>query len=381
MIFRNKELNQLLESKGYVVVPFAGEEQLQKLREIYHRYNSDSPYFHSTTFSADFEMKKKVSREVAEIFEKSLNPRFEKYRPMGGSFLCKPPGEGGNMPIHQDWTIVDESKYGSYTIWVPLQDVNQNNGAITVLDGSHRLTNALRGPSLPVVIRDVEQGIKARMKTLCMKAGEAFIFNHALIHASHLNRSNGNRVAVTFGLISEQATLMFYHRNEQEEIEKYLVEDDFFMKYSNIGQRPEFAEPVEILKENFEPVTEKKLNDFLLDYKLKIMKPIFKNAELQQQIERDGYVLMDMLSNDEVKELKEYYSTLNNDHIPFYGFHVSLDNSSSDFVSGVMNKIKSVITKHADEIFKDYKIFTSSYVVKEKNPIGVVPPHQDWSFT
>src|SRR5579859_6193601 len=100
MIFRDKQLNQLLESRGYVIVPFAGEEQLQQLKEIYQGYKADSPYFHSTTFSDDFEMKKKVSDEVTEIFEKGLYAFFEKYRPMGASFLCKPPGEGGQMPVH-----------------------------------------------------------------------------------------------------------------------------------------------------------------------------------------------------------------------------------------------------------------------------------------
>jgi ectoine hydroxylase-related dioxygenase (phytanoyl-CoA dioxygenase family) len=381
MIFRDKYLNEQLETKGYVIIPFAAPAQLEKLREIYQRYKANSPYFHSTTFSDDLELKKKLSSEVGEVYTENLNSFFEHYRKMGASFLCKPFGEGGHMPVHQDWTIVDETRYASYTIWVPLQDVDETNGAITVLDGSHLFTPTLRGPTLPVVIRDLEPAVKDQLKTLRMKAGEAFIFNHALIHASHLNRTKNDRIAVTFGLIPEKAQLMFYHLNEQQEIEKYLVEDDFFMRYANIGKRPDFVEPVEIVKEEFEQVTEKRWNEFLQNYKMKQMKPIFKDARLQEQFERDGYLLVDLLNDSEVKELKEYYNTLNNDHIPFYGFHVSLDNSNADFVSGVMNKIKSVITRHADEIFKDYKIFTSSYVVKEKNPIGVVPPHQDWSFT
>ncbi|MDB5282615.1 MAG: hypothetical protein JWO06_1690 [Bacteroidota bacterium] len=381
MILSDQKLNKDLEDKGYVVVPFFDVEQVEALRQIYQHHKGNSPYFHSTTFFDDLEEKKKVSEEVGAVFDAPVKKFFEGYRLMGASFLCKPPGQGGHMPVHQDWTIVDESRFGSYTIWVPLQEVDENNGAITVLDGSHKLTSTLRGPSLPVVITGIEPLIRERMKTLKMKAGEAFIFNHALVHASHLNSTNADRLAVTFGLIPGKAQLMFYHRNEKEEVEKYLVEDDFFMRYVNIGQQPTFVKPTEIVTEKFDQVSETQFKEFYQRYKEKNMRTIFKDPALQKQYNEEGYVLVDLLSESEVNDLKEYYNTLNNDHIPFYGFHVSLDNANPDFVTGVMGKIKSVITKHADELFEDYKIFTSSYVVKEKNPIGVVPPHQDWSFT
>ncbi len=381
MIFREPGLNKQLDTKGYVVLPFLNQEQVNTLREIYLRYQSNSLYFHSTTFFDDLERKKKLSEEVGEVYKNRLETNFTGYRKMGASFLTKPNGEGGFMPVHQDWTIVDESKYGSYTIWVPLQDVNEDNGAITVLEGSHKLTPTLRSPTLPVVIKDAEPAIRQRMKTLRMKAGEAFIFNHALIHASHLNNSGKDRIAVTFGLVPAEAQLCYYHLNEKNEVEKYEVEDDFFMRYVNIGKQPDFVKPVETVDEKFEQVTEKEFEDFCANYKMKNMKRLFKDEELQKKYESDGYVLLDLLNENEVKELKEYYTTLNNDHIPFHGFHVSLDNSRPDFVKEVMTKIKSVIARHADELFTGYKIFTSSYVVKEKNPIGVVPPHQDWSFT
>jgi ectoine hydroxylase-related dioxygenase (phytanoyl-CoA dioxygenase family) len=380
MIFREAQLNEQLATQGYVVIPFLEEAQVQQLRECYNRYKGNSAYFHSTTFFPELETKKKASAEINEVFSAKVAEMFDGYQRLGASFLCKPTGAGGNMPVHQDWTVVDESQFGSYTIWVPLQDVDENNGTITVLDGSHKLTSTLRGPTLPVVIKDIEPLIKANMKTLRMKSGEAFIFNHALIHASHLNVSGVDRLAVTLGLIPERAQLLFYHRNEKNEIEKYEVDNEFFMQYNNIGQKPEFVEPKCIVQEKFEPISAGEFDKFLRDYKMKIMKPLFKDPKLQEQFNKDGYLLVDLLSEAEVADLKAYYETLNNQNIPAYGFHVSLDNNDADFVTRVMDKIKSVMRPHADEIFNDYKIFTSSYVVKEKNPIGIVPPHQDWTF-
>ena len=381
MIFKEEIWNAELDKKGYIILPFFNAEQVYALQAIYSQNKSESPYFHSTTFLKNVEQKNKVTAQVTEVFEQNIQSLFYNPKRMGASFLTKPSGSGGHMPIHQDWTIVDETEFGSYTIWVPLQDVSASNGAITVLDGSHKLSAALRGPTLPVVFKDIEPAINQRMKTLNMKAGEAFIFNHALIHASHLNNSDKDRVAVTFGLIPNNASLLFYHLNEDKTIAKYEVADDFFMHYDTHGERPTVIDPTEILQQEFNQLTNAQFLAFNTAYKSKTMKTLFKNKDLQTQYEQEGYVLVDMLSETEVQELKDYYKTLDNDHIPSYGFHVSLDNSSADFVVNVMSKIKSVITKHADELFADYKIFTSSYVVKEKNPVGVVPPHQDWSFT
>lgn len=381
MIFRDVMLNAELEQKGYVVLPFFDAVQVEELKLLYAKYKSGSPYFHSTTFSKDVDLKKQLNAEAGNIFSPQVQALFEGHKSLGASFLTKPAGKGGHMPIHQDWTIVDESKYGSYTIWVPLQDVNEHNGAITVLDGSHRLIDTLRAPSLPVVINDIEPELRQCMKTLRMKAGEAFIFNHALIHASHLNSSEADRIAVTYGLVPQQAQLLFYHKNETGTVDKYVVADDFFLNYDNHGERPTFIEPSEQVSEDFTQITKAQLYAFNHAYKASIMKPIFKDAAVQQQFETDGYVLVDMLTPEQVTDLKAYYETLNNNHIPSYGFHVSLDNKDPQFVSTVMDKIKTTIQPQADQVFDNYKIFTTSFVVKEANPVSVVPPHQDWSFT
>ncbi|MFN8287518.1 MAG: phytanoyl-CoA dioxygenase family protein [Chitinophagales bacterium] len=381
MIFKDEALNLQLASRGYVIVPLLSEEEVEKLRAVYAGFESQSPYFHSTTFFKDIALKQQLFNEVKQVFAPEAGKLLTPHKFLGASFLTKPGGQGGFMPVHQDWTIVDESRFVSCTIWVPLQDVDENKGALMVLDGSHRLTPILRAPSLPVVIKDIEPHIRKQMKTLRMKSGEAFVFNQALVHASHLNSTANNRIAVTYGLVPQQAQLFFYHLDEAGDVDCYEVEDDFFLKYDNHGERPTFVQPARKLKEDFTSLSAQHFNLFLQRYKSEIMKPLFKDSALQQQYERDGYVLLDMLNEMEVKELKDYYNTLNNDHIPDYGFHVSLDNRKPDFVMGVMDKIKTVISGPADKYFTDYKIFTSSYVVKEKNPIGVVPPHQDWSFT
>jgi hypothetical protein len=228
MIFQSEQLNHELEKKGYVVLPLLDAAELEEFKNLHGKFKSQTPFFHSTTFFKDVDIKRSLNIEGDKIFSPKLERLLKPHKNLGVSFLTKPTGHGGNMPIHQDWTIVDEEKFGSYTIWVPLQDVNEDNGAITVLDGSHRLHQSLRAPSLPIVISDIEEEIKTRLKTLRMRAGEAFIFNHALVHASHINTSGTDRVAVTYGLVPKKAQLYFYHLNADNGTDQYEVPDDFF---------------------------------------------------------------------------------------------------------------------------------------------------------
>ena len=39
----------------------------------------------------------------------------------------------GALRPHQDWSIVDEESFRSYNVWIPLVNVDENNGAIQVL--------------------------------------------------------------------------------------------------------------------------------------------------------------------------------------------------------------------------------------------------------
>jgi len=111
------------------------------------------------------------------------------------------------------------------------------------------------------------------------------------------------------------------------------------------------------------------------------MKPLFSDPARQAFFEENGYALIDLLSQEEVADLLQYYNQLDNDHVGEYGFHVSMDNRNYDFVNGVINKLESVILPKASQYFVPCKMFTGSFVVKEPRVNSFVPPHQDWSFT
>jgi hypothetical protein len=111
------------------------------------------------------------------------------------------------------------------------------------------------------------------------------------------------------------------------------------------------------------------------------MKALLKDPAKQAFFEDNGYVVIDLLSTEEVDGLLAYYQSIDNNHVGEYGFHVSMDNRNYDFVNGVISTLEQVIFPRTQEHFSDCKMFTGSFVVKEPRLNSFVPPHQDWSFT
>ena len=387
-IFQDDALQQRFETYGYVVLPFLSADEVAALARTYREMFPGLPEgFYSTSFSRDEPAKAKLSAVVDAVFEEKVDRLAAPYRKLGSCFLSKSPGERGEMPIHQDWTVVDESRYQSLTIWVPLCDVDERNGALRVLNGSHRFSDALRAPTLPDPFREVKAEIEADLVTVPMKAGEAIIFSQALLHASPPNLSGQERDVVTFGFVPEKAELLYHYRNEAGNVERYAVPDTFFAEYNtDIGTRPatgtlreefEYASPV------YTAADYRRMQHAFAKQKSSMYKmiPIFRDEERQHFFEKEGYAVFPLLNEAEVEDLKQFYASLGIKDERGFGFHVSMDRDDKEMCRRVREKIWSVVLPRLDEHLKDFKPFVASFVVKDPNPKGVVPAHQDWTFT
>jgi hypothetical protein len=154
---------------------------------------------------------------------------------------------------HQDWNIVDESMFRSFNVWIPLVDLNQENGAIMVMPGSHNWIDTYRHSSIPCAFSQVHSLLLEKMQTLYLKAGEALIYDHALIHASHENRSGEVRVACASGIKPKEAEMLFYWNNNGI-IEEYKSNADFFMT-ENVFAGPGSLEKKKTVKYDFKSVS------------------------------------------------------------------------------------------------------------------------------
>lgn len=261
--FRNEIVNTQIAVNGYAVVPFASPAQVKELTEVYYQLpGSNARGTHVTMFNASVEYRKVVDENIKTICSDNVAALFSGYRALFANYMVKEPGPEGDFPLHQDWTYVDESKFSSYAIWVPLCDVNELNGALSVVPGSHKLVTALRGPYVYEPFSRIGEVIKEKYsKPIRLRAGEALIWDHRLIHFSRPNYSDKARLALTLIMVPGEAPVIHCFAQEESNgtvIEKYRANTEFFLRYT-IGKRPEGLTLLETCVQQAWDITE---NDF-----------------------------------------------------------------------------------------------------------------------
>jgi hypothetical protein len=122
---------------------------------------------------------------------------------------------------------VDEKQFNSYNIWLPLVDVNEENGTLLILPNSHTMLNNIRGLNIPSSFEKVMEEVWQYLVPLNMKAGEALVYDHRLLHASGINKTNTPRLVIVYGLIPSAATMRYYF-GRRNNIEEYQCTPDFY---------------------------------------------------------------------------------------------------------------------------------------------------------
>lgn len=259
-LLQNSEKDKFLEEQGYVVVPFLNAEEVKTLVDIFyenHPQNKEGLY--ATAHSDNYDFKKRLNDIILETFGRALPQTFLNCRPLGGSYIVKYKGEKGVLYPHQDWNIVDEDHYRSFNIWVPLVDTNDKNGALAVLPKSHRLLKSFRGVNVPDPFYRVNAYTWNYHTTVPMKAGEALIYDHRLLHASAVNETDEPRLAVVFGIIPEKAEMRYYYLTNGI-IEEYENSVDFFFKH-DILKGPQGLKKLRDIGTLPEPLTQQQFDE------------------------------------------------------------------------------------------------------------------------
>ena len=380
-VFKDPALAARFDRDGYIILPLLNKEQISFVQSLYHTFPNDiNNTFDSSSFQEDTAAKTALNQQINQRVQASINEIFKDYKALGSSFLTKRSGDDSIMPLHQDWTVVDENKYASITCWIPLIDTTPSNGAIQVIPGSHKFSKALRSPSLSVSFENCYTELLPFLETLNLKAGEAFIFNHALMHASHKNQSGKDRVALTYGLTHKDAPLFMYY-NSDGNVTKYTMPDNMFIEYHKIRFEPQLGEPIESFEYNVPLLSFATFKHLLNRYKTsKKMKALFKDESHQEFFNLNGFLKLPVLNAEQVEALKSLYTELNLNDEMGYGFHVGMDNRDKSLVAHMVESIKNICVPSVEDYLNETQLFTASFVVKEPNPQGVVPPHQDWSF-
>jgi ectoine hydroxylase-related dioxygenase (phytanoyl-CoA dioxygenase family) len=135
-------------------------------------------------------------------------------------------------------------------VWCPLVDVDERNGCLQVVKGSHATSHPPRAACTPFAYEHLEPYLREHCLTAVpMKAGQAMLFDQRLFHCSPPNRDSADRVAATAVLAPRDVPLRYYHvidRREPARLEVFEVEDRFFLTHV-AGRRPDEGRSLGVL--------------------------------------------------------------------------------------------------------------------------------------
>ncbi len=287
-IFKDPVLQQQFDRDGYVKLPLLTVEEITLLTDIFHSFHPTilNDQFVSSSFMNDPLIKIKIKETIQPIFQPHLDRIFQHYSYFGSAFLYKSMGKHTDVAPHQDWTIVDEKKYVAINIWTPLIDTDNHNGTLCVVPGSHSSSlYTLRAPTIPFFFQHYFNTVIRCAVPVNIKAGEAIILNQSLIHYSAPNLSGKIRPAITSGLKTSGAPMLFHFMNKDKKVERYEMPGDFLLNFDNFP------------KEIYAAPTKGKLTE-IIDY----IPPALNRAEFMRRFSPTAVSMLDIM--------KEYLTNL-----------------------------------------------------------------------
>lgn len=119
---------------------------------------------------------------------------------------------------------------------------------------------------------------------------------------------------------------------------------------------------------------------------------MFYDQKLQEHFDKNGYVLIDLLNNEQVEALKKQYFELESvrggmrkeydvkfDKEKEITYEFTFIDSSKDYKQVVFDKITEVFLPLINRILVDYQPIIANYIHKSSLK-GEVPMHQNWAF-
>jgi hypothetical protein len=260
-LFFDKQLQANFETNGYVKVPLLNNSQAEELCNLFADtrtlHDTANCLHHTTTDTQNLSLIRRVDAAIKQLFVTELKKIMNDFKPLAGCFHIKESGVGSATGIHQDPTFVDETEFVSANVWVALHDMNEHNGNLFFIPGSHKVPSLRITPYSPNYYESFADSLMDMAVHVPMKKGEAVIFSNATIHGATDNVSNNLRLAATLLVCSKHADWLLYYKDKDvadTHIEKYVLDFEQFIAIPKNG-RPEKSALKEMVTYNFPRLT------------------------------------------------------------------------------------------------------------------------------
>ncbi|MBI1286611.1 MAG: hypothetical protein GC178_03440 [Flavobacteriales bacterium] len=240
-IVRSKELGKQIFEQGYAVVEdFIEAGQRKELLNFFSENHSIEVLnggFFVSIYSKNLEYRSKVHHYLLDQLSGKFDLLLHGHKYTCFNYAAKYRGEAGELFVHQDMAQVDESKYSQVGIWIPLVDVNIENGTLGILPYSHFSIPPHRSLYHQLPYSKIYDRVHSYMQPLNIKAGDLLLFDIRLLHNSFINLTDNPRISIAASAVPEKAPFCMAYRDERQpenkEYELLELEDDFYLTFKD----------------------------------------------------------------------------------------------------------------------------------------------------
>ncbi len=221
---------------GYVVLDLLSPAEVDALREarLHHGVAPGDPEqgLFNDTWSTDLDYKRAIGTELSALMAKPVERTLPGLRPLSFVYIVKWPGLDGAVVAHRDPTFVDESRFRSVMLWCALDELDDARGALWVVPRSHRRSAGVRAhQSQENLHPEVDQRFRRMATPVELHAGQAILYDHALIHRSGPNTTGVPRTVVSGVLVPDAAEPLYAVPLEDGSRATIRIDERFFIDH------------------------------------------------------------------------------------------------------------------------------------------------------
>ncbi len=241
-LFHDPDLQHQFDKDGFVKIDFLSVSEMATIKRLYTEVKKfERPETKSlpATFDCTFFFSDKNYRQrVYDLFSEFFQPRIDKllvdYKFVIINIYDKPTGGTGEVPVHMDWSFVDETKYTSVSVWIPLQDVTRENGTLELVKGSQKLQK-YRHSFIPYSFDKLWEKLRRKyLEPQNLKEGQILVFDSSLIHWSTNNDSDKVRTAWQLIMAPSEAPVYLCYKDPEankDKLEIFEVDEEFYTDF------------------------------------------------------------------------------------------------------------------------------------------------------
>jgi hypothetical protein len=105
---------------------------------------------------------------------------------------------------------------------------------------------------------------------------------------------------------------------------------------------------------------------------------IFRNQALNESFSREGYVVLDVFTDDQMQDFQKYFGSF---HADISGhFHSSHFSDNLDYKKAVNRYFNEIAKEALIPLLLEYQAVFSNFMVKDSHPESTMSLHADWTY-